>query len=246
MDLSKNKLSVYSSLGNSKMRRKYGIFCVEGIKSVKEIIGSFELESILMREDFVPDYKLPECTVYRVTENEMKKISNLKTSSPIAAICKLPQLGEHCPEISENELYLMIDGVQDPGNLGTIIRTCHWFGIKNILASKDTVDVFNPKVIQSTMGSLSKVNIFYCDLEKIIRENNEMPCYGLLLDGKNIFKAKLQDRGFIVMGNEGNGISKSLRALISDPLFIPPASDDHSESLNVAVATGITLSIFCR
>lgn len=246
MDLSKNKLSVYSSLGNSKMRRKYGIFCVEGIKSVKEIIGSFELESILMREDFVPDYKLPECTVYRVTENEMKKISNLKTSSPIAAICKLPQLGEHCPEISENELYLMIDGVQDPGNLGTIIRTCHWFGIKNILASKDTVDVFNPKVIQSTMGSLSKVNIFYCDLEKIIRENNEMPCYGLLLDGKNIFKAKLQDRGFIVMGNEGNGISKNLRALISDPLLIPPASDDHSESLNVAVATGITLSIFCR
>ena len=135
--------------------------------------------------------------------------------------------------------------IQDPGNLGTIMRTAHWFGIDRIYASRDTVDIFNPKTVQSTMGSLGRVEIVYCDLGELMDKNPDMPVYGTLLDGKNIYKATLGEHGFIIMGNEGKGISESLRKRITSPLLIPPYDySNHSESLNVAIATAVTLSQF--
>ena len=149
--------------------------------------------------------------------------------------------------LSTEKLYLALDGIQDPGNLGTIIRIADWFGIDTIFCSYDTADAWNPKVVQATMGSISRVNIVYTSLQQIIAESS-MPVYGTLLDGQNIYAQDLSKGGIIVMGNEGNGISEPIRALISHRLFIPsyPAGSDTAESLNVAIATAITCAEFRR
>lgn len=246
MELSKNKLNIYSSLGNSKMRKKYALFTVEGEKSVKDTLNSFDIEAIIYLEGKLPDFIDNTLPSYEVSDSVMRKISNLNTYSNIIAVFKYPHVEKRIPSQLNTGLFIVLDGVQDPGNLGTIIRTCHWFGIDTVFASKDTVDIFNPKTVQSTMGSISKVDIIYCNLSDLFKNNPEMPVYGLLLDGKNIFTRKLHDKGFILMGNEGKGISNDLRKYITDPLFIPPGKEDHSESLNVSVATGITLAMFKR
>lgn len=244
MLLSKSKFSIFSSLGNTKMRRKHRLFSVEGEKGVRDSINDFEPYAILTLENNEIDYAPADVPVYTVTEAEMKRLSNLSTPSSVMAIYKLPDDSTPDLKCNSNRLYVVLDGIQDPGNLGTIIRTCHWFGIYNIYASHDTVDVFNPKTLQSTMGSFAKVKVVYCDLLQLFESNAGMPVYGLLLDGADIYKADLGKAGFIVMGNEGKGISPNLRPLVSHRLLIPPGGDNHSESLNVAVATGITLSQF--
>lgn len=184
--------------------------------------------------------------IYLASEEDIKRISSLASLPGIIAICELPEAlpeDEIYSQKLEKNIYLMLDGIQDPGNLGTIIRTSHWFGIKRIFASKDTVDLYNPKVVQASMGSLASVEIDYVDLKKLVTSNPEIPVYGLLLEGKNLFKSGSISSGFIVMGNEGNGISEGMRKLINYPLTIPPYySSDHSESLNVAIATAITLA----
>ncbi|MDE7108516.1 MAG: RNA methyltransferase, partial [Muribaculaceae bacterium] len=163
--------------------------------------------------------------------------------SQVMAIFKMP--GNEMPEIKQDKLYLLLDGVQDPGNLGTIIRTYDWFGVDTIFASDSTVDVFNPKTVQSTMGSLKRVEVHYTDLGRLIERYPDMPVYGTVLDGRNIYKMKLNDFGFIVMGNEGNGITDSIKNKIKIPLLIPPYDkDSHAESLNVAIATAVVLSTF--
>ena len=250
-ELSKTKLSVYSSLGSRKHRSRQGLFIVEGEKSVADTLPYYDLEALVVRFDFEPKMfglsDLPEERLYSTNAAGMDKLSSLSTSSPVAAVYKLPKDKENEFADLPDDLYLMLDGIQDPGNLGTIVRTAHWFGIKKIFASKDTVDIYNPKTIQSTMGSLAKVEVVYCSLEDVIESNKNLPVYGLLLDGEDIYKAKLGNSGFIVMGNEGKGISESLRGLVTDRLLIPPYdSSDHSESLNVAIATGITLAAFRR
>ena len=222
MELSKTKTGVYSSLSSARMRRRHGLFIVEGEKSVRDTLGHFELECLICLKgcgDF-PD--VPADKVREASEADMKKISGLQTVPPVGAVNRQ----------------------QDTGNLGTIVRTCHWFGIRRIFASRDTADVFNPKCVQSTMGSIAKVEVTYCDLPALFRENPSMPVYGLLLAGKDIFRAETGDCGFIVMGNEGNGISPEVRSHVTSPLLIPPATADHAESLNVAVATAITLARF--
>lgn len=246
MRLSKNKLNVYSSLASAKMRKKYGLFVVEGEKSIIDTIDYFEVEAIVRQEGEFSKPLKNDCPVFTVPASEMKKISNLNTPPSVLAIYKInadfhPTFGK-----IEKKLYVAIDGVQDPGNFGTILRTCHWFGIFTVFASKDTVDLYNPKTIQSTMGSFAKVKVIYCDLEDLFGSNPEMPVYGLMLDGSDIFKAKLEDYGFILFGNEGNGISEKLRNSVTHSLLIPPATSDHSESLNVSVAAGITLSQFIK
>ena len=250
MELSKNKMSVYSSLGSRKFRTRHGLFIVEGEKSVADTLSHYDLEALIVRKGFDLSSGLLDrsgnCPVYYVGESEMKKISCLSTPAPIVAIYKLPSSNENdLVSIPDNELYLMLDGIQDPGNLGTIVRTAHWFGIKRIFASLDTVDIYNPKTIQSTMGSLAVVKVCYCNLDEVIERNPAMPVYGLVLDGENIYNAKLGTNGFIVMGNEGKGISEKLRRLLTDRLLIPPYDPtQHSESLNVGVATAVTLSVF--
>lgn len=243
MELSKTKSSVYASLCSTKMRRKHGLFVVEGMKSVADTIGHFQLECLITVKDSGISMGVDRSIVYEVTEPEMKRLSGLSTVSEVMAVFHIPERQSPGPKLPR-DLYLALDGIQDPGNLGTIIRTCHWFGIKHIFASRDTADLYNPKCVQSTMGSIAKVDVTYCDLGELFNLNRELPVFGLLLDGKDIFKSELADNGFIVMGNEGKGISSGVRRFITDPLLIPPTTDDHAESLNVAVATAIALARF--
>lgn len=257
-NLSKTKLSIYASLGSAKMRRKHGLFIVEGEKCVNDTLRSFTPEAIIVRkggatsvvDSFLMrgqnDMRGENMAIYEADGDRMHKLSNLSTPSDVVGVFRLPAVPDECNLKVDDGLYVVLDGVQDPGNLGTIVRTCHWFGIFRIFASDDTVDIFNPKALQATMGSVGRVEVTYCDLNALLDSNPGMPVYGTLLDGENIFNAGLGKKGFIIMGNEGKGISKGMRERISKPLLIPPASDDHSESLNVSIATAIVLAQFVR
>ncbi len=248
MELSKSKQSIYSQLSKRKMRERYGLFLVEGYKSVGDTIGLFEIEAVIaVTGTMIPDNWKCAGKIFEVTPATIKKISSLSTPPEVVAIFHIPDNNSqhNIPGPDQNKLYLLLDGIQDPGNMGTIVRTAHWFGIDRIYASKDTVDIYNPKTIQSTMGSLGKVEVIYCDLAALISSCPEFPVYGTLLEGENIYKATLKEHGFIIMGNEGNGISERLRLLVSSPLLIPPYhNENHPESLNVAIATAVTLSQF--
>lgn len=242
MQLSKTKLSLYSSLQSAKMRRRHGLFTVEGMKSVRDTINTFSPEAVVVLAGADATFANGKAPVYEVTADEMSKLSGLSTPSEIMAVYKLPQQEQFDLKVNDG-LYVVLDGVRDPGNLGTIVRTCHWFGIYRIFASPDTVDIFNPKCIQSTMGSLAKVHVDYCNLIELFDTNTELPVYGTLLEGDNIFQSDLEPHGFVVMGNEGRGLSAEVRARIDRPLFIPPANPaNHSESLNVAIATAIVIA----
>lgn len=243
MELSKSKFSIYSSLSSAKMRRKHGLFAVEGEKSVEDTLSSFALEALICESGHVPGYASGR-NVFEVSSDTMRRLSSLTTPPHVMAIYRLPAAEEPADLRVEERLYMVLDGVQDPGNLGTIVRTCHWFGINTIYASRNTVDIFNPKCVQSTMGSIARVRVVYCDLKRLFADNPDMPVYGTLLEGDDIYSAELDDKGFIMMGNEGNGISPALRAEITAPLYIPPANADHGESLNVAIAAAVTLSQF--
>lgn len=245
MNLSKSKFNLYASLGSAKMRKRHGLFCVEGVKSVSDTVNAFEAEAFLYTGSRKPDFIPQGDNVFEVSCEQMSRLSCLSSPSDVMAVYRMPRRRalSDAGKLSPG-LYLLLDGIQDPGNLGTIIRTCHWFGIFDIFASFDTVDMFNPKSVQSSMGSIASVNVAYCDLCELIQNNSGLPVFGTLLDGKNIFDSPLDHNGFIVMGNEGNGISEKVRKFITHPISIPPASDNHSESLNVAIAAAITLSQF--
>lgn len=247
MELSKARQSIYSQLSKRKMRDRHNLFVVEGRKSVEDTIGVFKAEAVITIDcDLVPESWGCSGILQEVSRPVMEKISSLSTAPDVIAVYRIPEgFYDNVPDPCEGKLHLLLDGIQDPGNLGTIMRTAHWFGIDRIYASRDTVDIFNPKTIQSTMGSLGRVEIIYCDLAELVEKNPDMPVYGTLLDGENIYKATLGEHGFIIMGNEGKGISESLRKRITSPLLIPPYDySNHSESLNVAIATAVTLSQF--
>lgn len=233
--ISKNQVKMVRSLQQKKFRDELGLFVAEGEKCVSELLKSFRLELLI-----TPD---------KATDVEISQMSSLRT--PQGVIGVFHQREDDATFSSFNSLVVALDGVQDPGNLGTIIRTCDWFGIRDIYCSHDTADCYNPKVVQATMGALARVHIHYVDLEKIItlaRDWN-MPVYGTLLNGVNLYKSKIdKTRGIIVMGNEGNGISDAIRALVTHPLCIPsfPENAETSESLNVSIATAITLAEFRR
>lgn len=250
MELSKTKAAIYSSLSSKKMRLKHRLFLAEGEKCALDTLGEYPLECLIASEEWLGHNhtlagQYPD-KIATATQTMIKKITTLVSPPDVIAVFKMPDTESEPINVDGDKLYLMLDGIQDPGNLGTIIRTADWFGVDTIFASKDTVDVFNPKVVQSTMGSLKRVRIHYTDLESIIDSNPGMPVYGMLLNGKNIYDTKIDaSKGFIVMGNEGNGISETLREKINNPLLIPPYNaDKHPESLNVAVATAVTLSLF--
>lgn len=247
MELSKARQNIYSQLSKRKMRDRHNLFVVEGRKSVEDTIGVFKAEAVITIDcNLVPESWGCSHILHEVSRPVIEKISSLSTAPDVIAVYRIPEgFYDNLPTPSEGKLYLLLDGIQDPGNLGTITRTAHWFGIDRIYASRDTVDIFNPKTVQSTMGSLGRVEIVYCDLAELIERNSDMPVYGTLLNGENIYKATLGEHGFIIMGNEGKGISESLRKRITSPLLIPPYDNsNHSESLNVAIATAVTLSQF--
>lgn len=250
MELSKTKTSLYSSLSAKKMRQKHGLFLAEGEKCALDTLGAFPLECLVVTKEWLEGNRrlMADCSdrVAVASADSIRKITTLVSPPEVIAVFRLPDENGAGVEIDKDKLYLMLDGVQDPGNLGTIIRTADWFGIDTIIASKDTADVFNPKVVQSTMGSLKRVRVVYADLIEILELNGKMPVYGLLLDGESIYRSEYNHKGgFIVMGNEGNGISPSIRKMVTHKLLIPPYDKErHPESLNVAVATAITLSWF--
>lgn len=239
--LSKAQISLITSLQNKKYRKQHGLFIVEGIKSVMEFISSsYEVESIFYTDD--ANTKVGKIShnikSHELTETEFQKISALKSPQGILALVKLPLQQKIVPSDLKNKFSLVLDDVQDPGNLGTIIRTAEWFGIEHIICSIGTVDAYNPKVVQATMGSLARLQIHYTDLTDFIPATG-LKVYGALLDGQSIYQTVWADEGLIVMGNEGNGISDEIIALIDQAVTIPRLG--QAESLNVAVAT----TIFC-
>ena len=235
--LSKNKIKWVRSLQQKKQRDAEGVFVAEGHKCVEELRNAFELVLLV-----TPD---------NATEAEIAQMSNLRTPQGVIGVFrKREAMGN---ETIGDGIIVALDGVQDPGNLGTIIRTCDWFGVHDIYCSKDTADCYNPKVVQATMGALARVRVHYINLMEWLEEVQKagVPVYGTLLEGGNMYeKGAITDKskGVIIMGNEGNGISPEIRQLITHPIRIPsyPADADTSESLNVGIATAIVLAEFRR
>ena len=238
--VSKSQIKLITSLAQKKYRSKHTLFVAEGIKTINELINSkFSLERLFTTER---DFGVPAGKIQKIDEKELKKISFLKTPQVALALFKIPQEFE----IKDENLILALDGVRDPGNLGTIIRLCDWFGIKSLVCSKDSVDCFNPKVVQATMGSLARVNIVYRDLKNYIEESG-LPVYGAFMDGENVYNAETKEKAILVMGNEANGVSTEIEALVEKKISIPRFGElKETESLNVATATAILLSEFRR
>ncbi len=237
--LSKSQIKLITSLKQKKYRQQYGYFVVEGFKTIKELLESnLELYALYTTETFNIDAKKE----FIISETELKKISFLKTPNKSLAIFKIPVV----KTVDKTKLIVALDDVRDPGNLGTIIRLCDWFGVKDLVCSKKTVDCFNPKVIQATMGSITRVNISYLDLEVFLKKAN-MPVFGAFMEGDNVYKSKLPNDGILVMGNEANGVSLEIENLVTKKISIPRFGDlQATESLNVATATAILLSEFRR
>ena len=241
--ISANKIKFVRSLAQKKFRDEHSLFVAEGEKIVAEAQAS--------------GYKIEE--IYRIEEigtEAMARISNLSSPSPVMAVIRKPEFSAEdiisALKPESKGLYLALDGVKDPGNLGTIIRIADWFGVEAIFASPGTVEVFNPKVVQATMGAIFRKKVIYTDLAELCTSFKSLglPVYGTLLDGKNIYEALPADRkhGLVVMGSESFGISEQLRPHIDSKLFIPPYPADAvtSESLNVAIATAIICAEFRR
>ena len=248
--LSKALQKRISSLENKKQRRESGLFVAEGGKTVLDLIASgLKTDKVIATKDWLEEYTLSaEIEVVEVTGEEMRRVSFLQAPQGVMAIFKQPR---HKTDLTapERGLCLALDNVQDPGNLGTIIRIADWFGIEDIFCSVGTVDVYNPKTIQATMGAIGRVRVHYVDLPAYIESiKGHTPLYGTFLDGEDIYKKKLSRNGLIIMGNEGNGISNECSRHITERLFIPnyPQGRETSESLNVSVATAIICSEFRR
>ena len=243
--ISKNKIKYIQSLELKKNRNKENIFVAEGPKLVEALLQVSTPCFIAATSDWIEvNSHLKVLEMVEVTEEELKKISFLQHPQQVLGIFKQePQPKLHL----ENSLSIALDDIQDPGNLGTIIRIADWFGIRTILCSENTVDVYNPKVIQATMGSIANVNVIYVNLEEVIKAlPKTFPIYGTLLDGENIYQQTLERKGLIVMGNEGKGISSNIKKYITHKLLIPGDAQKTAESLNVAIATAITCAEFQR
>ena len=239
--VSKNQIKLITSLQQKKYRKQEQLFFAEGVKVVQELLHSnFELQELFTtKQDFL---SVSKDKLHAISEAELKKISALATPNSCLAVFKIPK----AKEMKESGLILALDDVRDPGNLGTIIRLCDWFGIETLFCSEETVDIYNPKVVQATMGSISRVNVVYGDLENFLIKT-KVTVFGTFMDGKNIYQESLPNDGVIVMGNEANGISEAVEKLVTDRIAIPRFGDlQITESLNVATATAIILSEFKR
>ena len=239
MSLSKNHIKLITSLSQKKYRQKHKLFVVEGVKVVQEFLNSsYELEIVFSTDtDFSSTNKFIE-----VTDQELKKISSLKNPNKVLAIFKIPN------QINPimGGLILVLDSINDPGNLGTIIRLCDWFGIEQLVCSNETVDCFNSKVVQASMGSLTRVAVSYLDLKKYL-QNASVPIFVADMDGLDVYKTKLPDSALLVLGNEANGISDEIKQLVTTKITIPRyGAFQQTESLNVATASAILLSEFRR
>jgi TrmH family RNA methyltransferase len=239
MILSNNHQKLITSLSQKKYRQKHQLFIAEGVKVVRELLeSSFELEIIFSTES---EFSSLDCFI-QVSDQELKKISSLKTPNKVLALFKIPLQ----KKINSSGLIVVLDTINDPGNLGTIIRLCDWFGVEQLVCSQDTVDCYNSKVVQATMGSLARVSISYLNLSEYL-QTVSIPIFIADMDGVNIHKSKLPASAILVMGNEANGVSDRLKQLISNKISIPRYGNSNQvESLNVATATAILLNEFRR
>ena len=240
MSLSKSQLKLINSLQQKKYRTKHGLFIAEGTKVINEFLNSkLELEHLFFVDGFGYE-EIEKAT--QISEVELKKVSTLKTPNNVLALFKIP--GEDT--LIDNGLILVLDEINDPGNLGTIIRLCDWFGVDQLVCSNNTVDCYNSKVVQASMGSLTRLSIAYTDLLPYLK-NTPLPKFATLMDGENVFKSRLPKEAVLVMGNEANGISEPLLNELNTAISIPRfGKSQETESLNVATATAILLSEFKR
>jgi TrmH family RNA methyltransferase len=246
----KSQIKLIKSLQQKKYRNEHGLFVVEGIKGVRELLDShFKVHRIFTTDASVLEGHTDK--VESVSERELGKMSGLKTPNTVLGVFEIPEAGN----IDFSDWILAMDDVRDPGNLGTIIRLCDWFGIEHLVCSPETVDCYNPKVLQATMGSMARVRVGYTDLEAFLRKA-ELPIFGAFMEGESVYKTELPKKGILVMGNEARGISPGVERMVSEKLSIPrpagrlPAGESGTsesgrstaESLNVATATAILLS----
>ena len=246
--LSKNKIKFIRSLEMKKNRKENGVFLAEGNKLVSELSAHFKCKLLVATSQWLDSNKnINADETIAVEKEELSRASLLKTPQDVLAVFEMPHY-ETSDDDPKKELCLALDDIQDPGNLGTIIRIADWFGIKNIFCSHGTADAFSPKTVQATMGALARVKIHYCDIKELISGLDDVPVFGTFLDGNNIYESELSANGLIVMGNEGNGISKEVSALINKRILIPnyPQGNETTDSLNVAIATAIVCSEFRR
>lgn len=250
--LYKSQIQFINSLKTNKFRKIHQKFIIEGSKIVQEAIESnYSIDSVFAVSEWISanQSSFPEgLQIVIVKQKELERISGLKTPNQTLAIVSMPDKSAYNYS-NDNGLVLALDEIKDPGNLGTIIRTADWFGINDIICSNNCVDVFNPKVIQSSMGSFLRVNLHYEELQGFFNSLVDVPIYGALIDGTNIYKTKLKDNGILLVGNESKGISKNLIPFISDKISIPrfqKANKESAESLNASIATAIICAEFRR
>ena len=244
MPLSKNKTKLIRSLALKKNRDESGMFVAEGRKTVETLWGYFDCQLLAATQCYLDSHGLAVSeNICEASEEELSKASSLKSSrEAIAVFRKKPEQDESkLLEFAKKDICMVLDGIQDPGNLGTIVRIADWFGILQIACSEDCADIYSPKAIQATMGAFSRVCVNYCNLEKLLSSVAGVPIYGTMLDGDDLYSTELQQNGFVVMGSEGHGISQKISELINLKLRIPsyPEGKATSESLNVAMATAI-------
>ncbi|MFV0537210.1 MAG: RNA methyltransferase [Dysgonomonas sp.] len=247
MSLSKNKLKYIRSLKEKKYRLEYGTFVAEGNKLVCDLLPYLKCQILVATASFLETTDTSNVDeVIEVNDTQLAQASFLQNPQQALGVFFQPKV--ESPRDIESQLILALDGIQDPGNMGTIVRLADWYGIKNIFCSHDTADIYNPKVVQATMGALTRVNIHYIDLVDFLNKNKSIPVYGTFLDGKNMYEQEITPHGIIVMGNEGNGIRPEIEECINRKLYIPnyPVGQQTSESLNVAIATAIICTEFRR
>ena len=247
--ISKSKIKLITSLSQKKFRDETGLFVAEGTKLVNDLVTAFQCSLLVATADWLKDnthFKAIETII--VDTNEFNKISNQKSPQGVLAVFEKPFYQVNVQELSQ-KLSLALDEVQDPGNLGTIIRIADWFGISDIFCSEHSADAFNPKTVQASMGALARVRVHVVDLAVFLNTcQSKMPVYGTFMNGEDIYAKTLTPNGIIVMGNEGNGISAEIEKLVSERLLIPnfPVGQATSESLNVGVATALVCAEFRR
>jgi len=240
--LSKSRITLITSLKQKKYRLQHQLFVVEGIKTINEFLNSsYELEHLYATREFEEVAKEKKTMV---SELELKKVSFLKNTNSALAVFKM----NSAKKMDESKLIVALDNVRDPGNLGTIIRLCDWFGVTDLICNSETVDCHNPKVVQATMGSLTRVNVTYLNLERYLSDKENIPVYGTFMEGENLYTTETSlSSGILVLGNEANGISESIEKVITQKITIPKfGAVQQTESLNVAMATSIVLSEFKR
>ena len=249
--ISKNRIKYIHSLEQKKYRKQEGVFVAEGPKLVGDLLTVMTCVYVAGVDEWIDDNKdsLPSgCAVDTVTEDELRKVSFLETPQKVLAVFRQPEYDAHISDVAKDNLCIALDDVQNPGNLGTIVRLADWFGIEHIFCSKGSADIYNPKTVQATMGGIARVKVHYVDLASELSSANGVPVYGTFLDGENMYSKTLTNHGVIIMGNEGRGVSDEVGSLVNERLYIPnyPEGRETSESLNVAIATAIVCAEFRR